>query len=148
EIAFPKPFIFQTENGQRRQISGGYKLLGRNQVGFWVGPHAAGKPLTIDPVLLYSTNLPQEPEAVAIDSAGNAYITGQDPTTRNVIIHKLNADGTAFLYTTELLTSAGSGEAIAVDPSGNAYITGFTESNTFPTLNAFQPVFGNAGSIF
>ncbi|HET9364091.1 MAG TPA: choice-of-anchor D domain-containing protein [Candidatus Angelobacter sp.] len=148
EIAFPKPSLFQMENGQHRQISGGYKLLGRNQVGFWAGPHDPSKPLTIDPVLLYSTNLPQTPTAVALDSAGNAYMTGQNATTRNVFINKLNADGTAFLYTTELVTSAGSGSAIAVDSGGNAYITGFTLSNTFPTLNAFQPTFGNATTIF
>src|SRR5215472_5388020 len=147
-VSFPKPFIFQIDKGTKRAITGGYKLLGKNQVGFWVGPHDRRKPVTIDPVLLYSTNLPETPNAVALDSAGNAYMTGQNPATSNVIIHKLNANGTAFLYTTELVTSAGSGSAIAVDPAGNAYITGFTESNTFPTLNAFQPVFGNAGSIF
>ncbi|HZS28570.1 MAG TPA: choice-of-anchor D domain-containing protein [Candidatus Angelobacter sp.] len=147
-VAFPKPFIFQMEKDTKRVIAGGYKLLGKNQVGFWVGPHDPNKPLTIDPVLLYSTNLPLTPTAVALDSAGNAYMTGQNATTHNVFINKLNADGTAFLYTTELVTSDGAGAAIAVDPAGNAYITGFTESNTFPTLNAFQPVFGNANSIF
>ncbi|HKR94133.1 MAG TPA: choice-of-anchor D domain-containing protein, partial [Candidatus Angelobacter sp.] len=147
-VTFPKPFIFQIEKDTKRVITGGYKLLGKNQVGFWVGPHDPTKPLTIDPILLYSTNLPQMSIAVALDSAGNAYMTGQNATTRNVFINKLNADGTAFLYTTELVTSDGAGAAIAVDPAGNAYITGFTESNTFPTLNAFQPVFGNANSIF
>ncbi|MCK5058792.1 MAG: SBBP repeat-containing protein, partial [Candidatus Aminicenantes bacterium] len=36
------------------------------------------------------------------------------------------------------------GYAIAVDGSGSAYITGYTDSNTFPTRNAFQP--GREGS--
>src|SRR5581483_11207191 len=87
-VAFPKPFIFQMEKDTKRVIAGGYKLLGKNQVGFWVGPHDPNKPLTIDPVLLYSTNLPLTPTAVALDSAGNAYMTGQNATTHNVFINK------------------------------------------------------------
>ena len=36
---------------------------------------------------------------------------------------------------------------IAIDPSGCAYVTGFTESNNYPTVNAFQPFFaGGTGA--
>ncbi len=53
---------------------------------------------------------------------------------------KLNAAGTALVYTTYL---GGSGydyaNGIAVDGSGNAYVTGFASSTNFPTTaGAFQ----------
>src|SRR5262249_16146888 len=100
-MSFPKPYIFQLESGQRRQIAGGYRVLSRNEIGFWIGKHDRSKPVVIDPVLIYSTNLPEEPQGVAIDSAGNTYITGRTQTA-DIVIHKLNATGTAFLYTTVL----------------------------------------------
>src|SRR5207249_6061547 len=56
-------------------------------------------------------------------------------------VTKLNASGTALVYSTYLGGSGGdSGASIAVDSSGNAWITGYTASTNFPvTANAFQP---------
>lgn len=84
-------------------------------------------------------------EGIAIDSTGNAYITGQTtsstyPTTvgafdrvlytgnADAFVTKLNADGSDLVYS----TFAGGqnfdvGYDIAVDTSGNAYVTGQTE---------------------
>jgi hypothetical protein len=94
---------------------------------------------------------------IAIDSGGNAYITGQGgagfPVTpgafqpsfagiSDAIVTKLNAAGTALVYSTFLGGSnTDAGNAIAVNAAGNAYVTGITESLNFPTTaGAFQTV--------
>ena len=97
--------------------------------------------------------------AIAVDSSGNAYIAGTTNSnnfpTKNAyqdtfggglydgFITKLNATGDTLLYSTYL---GGYGydivSGIAVDTSGNAYITGNTDSNNFPTKNAYQDTFG------
>ncbi len=117
--------------------------------------------------LVYSTYLGgssrDEAFAVALDSSGNAYVTGETfstdfPVTNgafqtalagfsDAFVTKLNSTGSAVIYSTYLGgASAGLGDAadeglgIAVDSSGNAYVTGETESIDFPTTKgAFQP---------
>ncbi|WP_164779778.1 DUF7507 domain-containing protein [Paenibacillus kobensis] len=94
---------------------------------------------------------------IAIDSEGNAYVTGSTssidfPVTpsafqpglagnlEDAFVTKLNADGTGLQYST-FLGGFGVDEAlgIAVDGSGNAYVAGFTTSFDFPTTpGAFQ----------
>jgi len=95
---------------------------------------------------------------IAVDGAGNAYVTGMTesanfPTTpgavqptppggsSNAFVSKLNATGTAFVYSTYLGGSGDdSGYGIAVDGAGNAYVTGGTTSADFPTTpGAVQP---------
>ena len=95
---------------------------------------------------------------IAIDSIGNAYVTGQTggfaplyPTTpgafqrtlnssSNVFVTKLNASGSALIYSTFIGGSGiDFGNGIAIDPTGNAYLTGSTSSVDFPTTpGAFQ----------
>ena len=79
-----------------------------------------------------------EGKGIAIDPAGNAYITGvragQPPplvnnlpvTTGAGFMAKLNAQGSNFVYSTLL---AGAGKAIAVDRAGKAYVTGEISSS-------------------
>lgn len=107
---------------------------------------------------------------MAIDSAGNAYLTGftvsPDFPTKNPIfaqisgtpdskfqvypvdafVAKLNASGSGLIFSTYLGgTADDSGTAIAVDPSGYIYVTGSTYSTNFPIVNAYQTaLFGNA----
>jgi uncharacterized protein (TIGR03437 family) len=90
--------------------------------------------------------------AIAVDAAGNAYITGATsandfPTTPGAIqkqcqcsdqapapfVTKLNAGGTALVYSTYLGGAADWATAIAADRLGNAYVTGLTENPQFPT---------------
>ncbi len=94
--------------------------------------------------------------AIALDSNDDAYITGRTsasdfPTTTgalqralngavNVFVSKLNATGTALVYST-FLGGNGSDQAngIAVDASFNAYVAGSSSSTNFPvTTGAFQ----------
>ena len=91
---------------------------------------------------LYSTYLPEslaKSSSVAVDAAGNAYISGQTSSGHASIV-KLSADGTTVQYN---VTLAGSGAnavtAIAVDSAGNAFVTGQTNSPDFPVIaGAFQ----------
>ncbi|HYO50117.1 MAG TPA: SBBP repeat-containing protein [Chloroflexia bacterium] len=94
--------------------------------------------------------------SLALDGAGNAYITGfttgDFPTVNafqpeygggegDAFVTKVSPSGSAFLYSTYLGgdDNFGDGAAdIAVDGAGNAYITGLASSDDFPTLNAFQ----------
>lgn len=97
---------------------------------------------------------------VAVDSAGNAYFVGLSnetnfPTTPNalqrslgggedVVVVKLNADGSDLLYSTYLGGSGiDRGYGITIDENGNAYVTGRTTSTNLPTVNPLQAV--NAG---
>jgi len=164
EVRQPKPSVYQDAAGVRQEIPGSYLIKENGEVGFSLGAHDASKPLVIDPVLAYSTYLGgsgvDEGHGIAVDSAGNAYVTGQTastnfPTanavqgtygggTRDAFVTKLNANGSALLYSTYL---GGSGEdlgsVIAVDSAGNAYVAGTTASTNFPTANALQGT--NAG---
>jgi hypothetical protein len=55
--------------------------------------------------------------------------------TSDAFVSKLNAAGTAFVYSTYLGGPQGMSAAygIAADASGNAYVTGYTSSYSFPT---------------
>jgi len=115
--------------------------------------------------LIYSTYLSgSAASAIAIDSAGNAYITGQTssgfPTTTGALqtifgglldafVAKLAPDG-SLVYSTYLGGSTREAAyGIAVDASGNAYVAGITQSSNFPTVNALQSALANgAGTVF
>jgi hypothetical protein len=79
--------------------------------------------------LVYSTYQGYGANGIAVDSLGNAYVTGGS-------VAELNSTGSALVYSFGL-DSAGNG--IAVDSSGSAYVTGTTGSTNFPTTpGAFQ----------
>src|SRR5262249_12992669 len=72
-----KPLIYQGMGSARREVDGGYVVIGKDRVGFRVAAYDAGKPLVIDPVLSYSTYLGGGLAdigyyGIAVDSAGNA----------------------------------------------------------------------------
>jgi hypothetical protein len=116
--------------------------------------------------LRYSTYLggsrTEEGVAIAVDTSGNAYVTGttnsSDLPTANPLqrafgggfddafVAKLNplAPGSASLVYSTYLGGNGSdqGRDIAVDGAGNAYVTGETSSSNFPVMSALQPTFG------
>ena len=123
--------------------------------------------------LIYSTYLggseSDDAMGIAIDSAGNAYVTGSTasknfPVTNGVVqssyrggdtnypggdvfVAKLNPTGTALVYSTFL--GAGGDErgmSIAVDSNGNAYVAGCSNSQNFPTTTgAYQTHYGGGG---
>ena len=114
---------------------------------------------------VYSTYLggtdDDEGSGIAVDSAGNAYLTGitdslNFPVTPGAFqtlygggifdayVTKLNPTGTALVYSTYLGgTDDDEGFGIALDSAGNAYLTGVTSSTDFPvTAGAFQTIYG------
>lgn len=102
---------------------------------------------------LFGGNGAEYGRGIAIDSSGNAYITGSTNSSdlpisagtvqpalggfQNGFIAKLNAAGSGFLLVTYLGgRKADSGIGIAVDSSNNIYVAGATLSDNFPTANA------------
>jgi Beta-propeller repeat len=160
-----KPIVYQEIKGERREIEGRYAIRSGGRVGFEVGQYDANAALIIDPVLEYSTflggNYGAQGLAIAVNSTGNAYVTGVTgstnfPTvnpvqstlrgTADVFVTKLNASGSAVVYSTYLGgNNEEYGYGIAVDSTGSAYVTGSTFSTNFPTVNAVQ---GSKGSLF
>jgi uncharacterized protein (TIGR03437 family) len=91
---------------------------------------------------------------IAVDASGNAYVTGTTasrnfPTQMprqaalagqtDAFVTKLNATGTALLYST-YLGGAGIDEAygIAINTTGNAFVAGLTASADFPVAAPLQ----------
>ena len=76
---------------------------------------------------------------IAIDSAGNAYVTGifSDFSYSPPFVLKLNSTGSAPVYIVSL-GGSGIGYDMSVDPFGNAYVTGFTYGNLTVTSDAIQ----------
>ena len=82
EMLQPRPVIYQTIDGVRQEISGGYKMLDANNVTFTVGNYDRTQPVVIDPVLAYSTyfggTLADTAWSVAVDPAdGSVFVAGQ-----------------------------------------------------------------------
>ena len=118
--------------------------------------------------LVYSTYLggsaADNSSAIAVDSAGSAYVTGFTDSTNfpvskalqgnrrgslDAFVAKLNPTGMALVYSTYL---GGSGEdlgaGIAIDTAGNAYLTGVTTSPDFPLANALDASLGGPADAF
>jgi len=166
EIRLYKPIAYQTNgSGAKEYVKTQYVLeREQSQIGLAVAPYDEGRPLVIDPVLSYSTYLGPSGGiyAIAVDAAGNAYVTGGNtrtgfPTTPgafqmsctgscsssgSAFVSKFNASGSALVYSTYLNgTGISFGNSIAVDSAGDAYVTGQTGSTDFPTTpGAFQTV--------
>ena len=147
---------FAIDNRQFRD--GRFTLDAQNRVHFALGPYDRSRTLVIDPVLVYSTYLGgagDQAKGVAVDSSGNAYLTGSTLSTTfplvapyqstnkaksgTVFVSKLKPGGSALVYSTYLGGSVSEqGNAIAVDSSGDAYVTGSTCSSDFPTASPIQ----------
>jgi hypothetical protein len=163
------PALYQDVGGIRQVVAGHYLIEATGQVGFAVAAYNTSRPLVIDPTLTYSTYLGGSDGGlgIAVDQAGNAYVTGSTDATDfptanafqnslgaggvGAFVTKLSPDGKTLVYSTYLGGSSHLGEegaAIAVDASGNAYVTGFTSSTDFPTMNALQPMSGGGKDAF
>lgn len=124
-------------------------------------------------ILIYSTYLggysADSGEGIAVDDSFCAYLIGSTGSgdfpvvnpyqnthgggNSDAFVTKLSSTGSELIYST-YLGGGGSpspyeyGYGIAVDSLGRAYVTGETYSNSFPTFNAYQPIYGGNGDAF
>jgi Beta-propeller repeat len=182
-VELQKPLVYQDVDG-KRQVIGAQYALNENHVSFAVAKYDESKPLIIDPVLVYSTYLGQSPApgsptigdigyGVAVDTSGDAYVTGQTydasfplsagttghtttapagvATNGAVFISEINPAGTTELAFTYIAGNGGElGLGISLDASDNVYITGQTFSTNYPTTSSNQvstPPTGSAPTV-
>ncbi|MCS1350051.1 SBBP repeat-containing protein [Mechercharimyces sp. CAU 1602] len=167
-----KPVSFQWRKEGKRDIPTNFQLLSDGSIGFEIKIQEfdPSSVLIIDPVVFYSTYIggsdDDEALSIAVDSIGNAYVTGETDSTdfpvtsgafqsmnaggEDVFVSKLNANGSSLLYSTYLGgTEDDMGNGIAVDVLNNAYVTGETDSTNFPiTSGAFQTLFTGNSMVF
>jgi uncharacterized protein (TIGR03437 family) len=153
-----RPKVYQAG----REIECKYMVRDDKHVELALAQYDHNAPLTIDPVIDFSTylggNALDVANDISVDSSGNMYVTGslQSPQYPNLNPFQ-QAFGTADLMVIGKIAAAANGliwytyiggtglnyaEKIALDSSGNTYVAGFTSSTDFPTLNAAQPIFG------
>lgn len=171
-VALQKPVVYQEINGERREIAGNYVIADHN-VRFSLADYDRTQPLTIDPVLNYSTYIGGEAldtaDGIALDAAGDAYIAGSTTSTTfpqmnaeagtpadialgTAFVSELNPTGSALVYSS-YIGGSGNGsfgegaQAVAVDTATppNIYITGFTGSPDFPVSTTLAPLQGQPG---
>ncbi|MBI3800305.1 MAG: SBBP repeat-containing protein [Deltaproteobacteria bacterium] len=172
-FADDRPYAYQESGGQRAEVATAYSVAaqdtaGEQAYGFEVGTYDTSKELVLDPVVLVYAGYiggddGEAGSGIAVDSAGNAYVTGITSSTQatfpvtvgpdltynggfaDAFVAKVNAAGTALLYAGYI---GGSGEdrgfGIAVDSAGNTYVTGDTTSTeaTFPVTVGPDLTFG------
>ena len=193
DIYLRRPLVYQDIDGARRTVGGRYVPTSQPDAEHFTQPsdrtlkasievdeYDTAKPLVIDPIIVYSTYFGSAESqfasavvsSVAVDSSGNAYITGQTasdqfPTTNGALMTSRGADGCplppcadAFVskfspegqlvYSTYFGgNSEDSGNGIAVSPDGNVFVTGKTVSTDFPvSINAFQTTPGGLSDAF
>lgn len=159
EIQQSAPVIYQMEDGQRKTIHGGYRMVDARTVAFNVADYDHALPLVIDPVLVYSTffggAVNAEGFVVKLDPNDDIYIAGQTLAKEfassgsvqtnfggglyngDAFVAKFTNPATNLIYLTYLGgTNEDAAFGLAVDSLGNAFITGYTESTNFPTTNA------------
>jgi hypothetical protein len=166
EVIHKRPESYQMIDGHKLEVDMRFIEEGENIYGFEVGKYSEDHELVIDPVVLvYSTYLGgsqiDASNGIAVDSAGNAYVTGQTESTDfpaenaymtdpgdskyDAFVTKLSASGNALVYSTYLGgNDFDEGNGIAVDDAGIAFVTGRTNSTDFPLMNAYMSHAGDA----
>ena len=165
EMIQRKPAVHQVVNGMKQSVDGEFAVSGRSDVAFRLGKIRTDAPVVIDPVILYSSYLGGSDSdyglKVRVDREGSIYIMGVtnsgDFPTKNSLdggrisdtafITKLTPDGQSLVYSTFFANKIHP-TGFALDAQGQVYISGWTQSSTFPTLNAFQPALNGPGDLF
>jgi len=143
-----------------REIGSEYQLVGARCVHIKLGRYGATRPLTVDPVLDFSTYLGGPGDDVLtginLDAAGNIFLNGFSETPASPtldpfqqpnlsvwqpVIVKMSPDGSHILFFTVIASGYGGVSALAFDHSGNIVITGSTYSSAFPLKNPIQNTF-------
>ena len=162
-----QPFSYQ--EGRANRISTEFIVHSNSTYGFTLNNYDPNQLLIIDPtIMLMSTYVggsnDDESFAIAVDQAGNAYVTGYTSSTNfpainaynntfngiyDTFVFKYSALSQTLVYSTYVGGSDDDeGWGIAVDVSGNAYVTGATKSSDFPTVNANKSTYSGSNDVF
>ena len=152
------PVAWQLIDDQKIAVDVSFTIID-DAIGFLVGNYDDSYPLTIDPVLEYSTYIggssPDTAWGIATDGNGFAYVVGEtwsadfpgltadslDNTINSLEAFVIKIDTNTFganslVWSTYL--NGGGAFGVAVDDDGDVYVTGYSRL-TFPvTDNAFQ----------
>lgn len=97
-VMLRKPVAYQQRSGIRQPVEARFVLKANNQVTFELGSYDRSRELVIDPTVMYATHLGGSSEddglAIAFDSSGDAYVTGQTESS--------NFPTTSGAYATEV----------------------------------------------
>ncbi len=119
--------------------------------------------LNIDVSTFFGGDSYDFPNNLAVDSAGNSFITGYTQSTNfpiknaynaslsggdDVFITEINSSGSLIFSTYFGGSGNDTGYKICVDIWGNFYIVGETSSKDFPIKNAFQSNLNGANDVF
>lgn len=126
-------------------------------IGFVAELNASGSALVFSTYFAYSATATGSTliDAMSVDATGNHYLAGSTeasdfpvtsgalqpaiPSRESGFVTKMNATGTALIYSTFLGGSNSTAVyAMAIDGLGNAYVTGATAANDFPEVNPLQ----------
>jgi hypothetical protein len=172
-VRFLAPRAYQTIDGVGTAVDAMFTVDEEGSLRFSVGEYDHRLPLTIDPVVAYTTilgvNNATTVAGVQVDGTGDVFVTGETNATnypvagaglggispsgeQQVYVTKLDPTGTQILYSTYIPSPGFNGAAaIALDASGNAYVAGTAASSSFPTtsqnLGMCSPSFCNTGFV-
>jgi hypothetical protein len=162
------PYAYQQAAESVKPVRVEYVLAGKNKARLKIGAYDRDRELVIDPLVSYATyfggSAGDAVSGMAVDSAGNSYITGTTcspalpgPGSTNLIqtnvtcngtttgpatyVSEINKAGTAVLYTAILSSNHSvAANGITLDAAGNIYIVGTTNSDDgLPSeVNAYQ----------
>jgi hypothetical protein len=151
-LCLKRPIAYQMDGNRRRNVSATFQKRKDGDIGFQLGPYNPARPLTIDPVFVFSTFLhgsgTDTIQAVTTDPLGNIYVTGYTnstdfPVTANadqsnclidsigqchdIFVTKLDPTGKDLIFSTYLGgLDAGDSSDIAVDLNGNVIVVGIS----------------------
>jgi len=166
----PVPMAYQTSEVSETSDVSALHAARSTLYGFSVGPYDPARPLILDPAIIVYCGYIGGSDydwgaSIAVDGAGNAYVTGVTYSTEasfpviggpdltfdggyDAFVAKVNAAGTGLVYAGYIGGNDNDrGFGIAVDGAGNAYVTGYTCSTeaSFPVTGGPDLTYNGGG---
>jgi hypothetical protein len=149
------PVAFQMADGKKRSVPARFTRDEDGTFGVILGDYDRALPLTIDPVVAYSTYLNMNGNTgftdlgnLVVDSGGNVIGIGSNSQV-HAFIYKLNPNGVPVYISFFSQWAIDTFSAIATDAAGNAYLTGTSRYDTYPlTADAYKKTCYAAGGNY